>query len=977
MSVSELLGKRITHKTLGAGTISDVNDKNDRMIISFDKCDSPKAFRYPEDIGRFLSFADQASNETAEKLLARQKAVRSSAQISTAPSKLGQPDDLSTPHRGKEMARAAAVCKYKHESEFYQEYTTALSSEIAYLRTTGGKRQKLYDGKFIGAKGSAKMYSFETDTELNLPDGVQVTLWIGSKSFSGTTLSCEECSIAVQVADDLGHNLSGAEMSTESWRLLEALCERLRELQGRSENKIVHQLICDGWKHINYKQSMARGQEAACSMSMEQPVTFIWGPPGTGKTETLAKVSLSMLKRGMRVLMLSYSNVSVDGALLRVYTMDDSKKPGKLLRYGYPRDEFLASHEYLASYNLALSNAPQMQKRKEELIERRKHIPRDSLDYVSLSKEIKSIQDDIRFSEKQLVQNAQFLATTVTKAVVDKTIYESAFDAVIFDEASMACIPQIIFAASLASKHFICVGDFAQLPPIVQSGASSVLNTDIFQHCGICEAVNTEKNHDWLCMLDTQYRMHPDIAGFSSIAMYHSLLNSDKTLKKSRAGIVASAPMKNMAIGVVDLSGMMSVCTLSSGSSHVNVLSAFVSICLALQGADSHDVGIITPYYAQARLLHAMARDISEAKSDLHPISCATVHQFQGSERDMIVYDAVDCYRQKYPGMLLTSTKNNNADRLFNVAMTRARGKFVVVANTAYMFNKSLPNSLFFSKVLRRYMRTQNSIDGTGIQAELHHKYNEQDVYWWGVDVFGNNLSLNDMASAKKEIRIDIPGTIRSSPQDIEKFTAALRSAKERGVKVIVRAEEKLKLPEALQNLAIQSSWAINPIMVIDKRITWFGKPNSAADFISEGSRLPTNFRPVIRFKGAHTANALYNYLEMDKTIEEPVVAQPGQTKASTSFSQYVTEKFTCEKCGKPLRLKRGKSYFLGCTGYPDCSYTQKVGVDLVEKYFAKKGLRGRRCPQCGLSLEAKQGAHGVYVQCCGSGRHRYGLDQI
>lgn len=44
--------------------------------------------------------------------------------------------------------------------------------------------------------------------------------------------------------------------------------------------------------------------------------------------------------------------------------------------------------------------------------------------------------------------------------------------------------------------------------------------------------------------------------------------------------------------------------------------------------------------------------------------------------------------------MLLTSTGNSYANRLFNVALTRAKGKFIGVANIAYMDNKNLQISL-------------------------------------------------------------------------------------------------------------------------------------------------------------------------------------------------------------------------------------------------------------------------------------------
>ncbi|NCU18874.1 AAA domain-containing protein, partial [Pallidibacillus pasinlerensis] len=49
-------------------------------------------------------------------------------------------------------------------------------------------------------------------------------------------------------------------------------------------------------------------------------------------------------------------------------------------------------------------------------------------------------------------------------------------------------------------------------------------------------------------------------------------------------------------------------------------------------------------------------------------IVAATVHKFQGSERDMIIFDTVDSYPQSRTGMLLT---DKNSEKLINVAVTR------------------------------------------------------------------------------------------------------------------------------------------------------------------------------------------------------------------------------------------------------------------------------------------------------------------
>ena len=69
---------------------------------------------------------------------------------------------------------------------------------------------------------------------------------------------------------------------------------------------------------MDFSGSVPKGQELALRMSKKEPILFVWGSPGTGKTETLANMVLDHIATGERVPMLSHSNVSVDEAALRV-----------------------------------------------------------------------------------------------------------------------------------------------------------------------------------------------------------------------------------------------------------------------------------------------------------------------------------------------------------------------------------------------------------------------------------------------------------------------------------------------------------------------------------------------------------------------------------------------------------------------------------------------------------------------------------
>ena len=707
---------------------------------------------------------------------------------------------------------------------------------------------------------------------------------------------------------------------------------------------------------------------------MSQPITFIWGPPGTGKTETLAKIALQHMEAGKRVLMLSYSNVSVDGAILRVFSKSAKCKPGSMVRYGYPRDKELLRHPFLTTYNLVLSEHPELVEERNRLAEERKHTPRASTRYVEAGARLVQIRKQLQSKEKTAVGNAQFVATTVSKAIADSTLYDDRFDTVIFDEASMAYIPQIVFSAGLAEKHFVCMGDFSQLPPIVQGGDSALLSADIFQFCGITDAVQAGYGHKWLCMLDTQYRMHPVIAAFSSKIMYRGLLKTAPEIQAARQSIVMRKPLPGKAIGLVDLSGMMSVCQKTADQSRINVLSALISMGLACRAAEASDVGVISPYSAQSRLLHAMSRDVAERYPDLHRIVCATVHQFQGSEKDVIIYDAVDCYRMPYPGKLLTSMTNQYANRLYNVALTRARGKMVSIVNADYMRTKNLSKTLMFRRLIDEES-LRSAVKGLPVLAEANSSAilivsgKEKDVQY-----------LSEIASAASEVRIDIPGSLQWMSTRCQELARILNELKQKGKKVTLRAASKAELPPELRVLAIENNFVTNPITMIDKRVVWFGLPHSGADFIAEGKVIATSFRPIIRFAGRHFAQALYGFLEMNRVVDQATGEMAKNSEGGyDTFSAFVSGELKCKECGGQLRLKKGKTgrFFLGCTNYPNCSHTEWVTEDMVDSYFYFKNKNGKLCPRDHTSLEPCIGKYGLYIRCNGLNRHTFRLDEV
>lgn len=759
--------------------------------------------------------------------------------------------------------------KYKQESsnanfeQFKNLYKHAVNAEIAYLRETGGKRYRIIDGERLQTEKNNYIYSFETDSELHFPDGTTIKLWFPGKIVPAQVMSCEEFTIIIQPKEFIGEKVETVEFTAEPWQLMEALTERLDELDSETAS-IAYELACNGISKINQKNFIGLGQDLALKKSTMQPITFIWGPPGTGKTTTLAKIALEHMLQGERILMVSYSNVSVDGAVLKIANMSDYE-PGQIIRYGYPRVKELLDSETLTSYSYVLYKNPDLAESHKVLNQERKKLKKDDPRRIELRKKINKIREKLLEHEKELVKSAAFVATTVSKAIVDKTLYAQKFDVVIFDEASMAYIPQVVFAASLAKKHFCCLGDFKQLPAIVQNPSDIMLTKDIFEHTGITSAVENGYGHEWLVMLNYQYRMHPEIAKFVSNHMYGRLLQSASTINEHRQAIANLAPLEKEPMSLIDLSSSYSVCIKTMDGSRINLLSAMVCIKLAEMFAGKYGVGIITPYSAQAKLVLAMIRDLQERDTRFFNIKSATVHQFQGSEQPVIIYDAVDCFRMPFPGSLLTSKKNDTANRLFNVAMTRTQGKFILVANKEYLFRKNIAKDLMFTKALKYMTDFDLSIRGDELFEELGTEEGEIPELFLGDrdEVDSWERYICDIKKATNEIFIDMPGAMDDDIDALEELIVALSIAEKNGVKICIRVSESISLAKALNKYRIDSLYVTTPITIIDKEKIWFGEPLSSPDFISEGNIIETKYYPCLRFEGKHTARMLKTIFEI------------------------------------------------------------------------------------------------------------------
>lgn len=119
-------------------------------------------------------------------------------------------------------------------------------------------------------------------------------------------------------------------------------------------------------------------QQKAIYMALGSEVTYIVGPPGTGKTSTLAAIAFSQLCAGRTILIAAHTNIAIDNAIIRLAEMCDKSesnvanqflKAGNIIRFGTPQLAARLEKEFpdihLAS--IVKRHSGELAKRKEQL----------------------------------------------------------------------------------------------------------------------------------------------------------------------------------------------------------------------------------------------------------------------------------------------------------------------------------------------------------------------------------------------------------------------------------------------------------------------------------------------------------------------------------------------------------------------------------------------------------------------------------
>lgn len=670
------------------------------------------------------------------------------------------------------------------QTEIISEWQDALDMEIIQMKKKQNSGIRVENGRCIKKEEGSYVYWFTLPYSRSFPEGGSIQIDYQNKNLQGIVISSEETECIIELDQYLGDILGYARLIYEPWELLEKLWQRLediKERQGKS-SRAIRTIQPSGVTHHPPGKHLLH---EAYVRSKYNDLTYIWGPPGTGKTYTLARVAAYHYTEGQRILILSHSNAAVDVLIEEMHhflTENDRWTPGEVVRYGQNRKSLSAEARDVSLTQLLELQDPKLSEERGKVEKYRMKLKKkltkkfsnyDSERLSRLEMHYQKIKEKLKRREGTALEEASVVGTTLSKAAIDSLIYDNEYDLVIVDEASMAYIPQLAFAATLGKRVIIC-GDFKQLPPISSSFHPLVkkwLNEDIFHRSGVAKVIEAGGHHPQLLLLPEQRRMHPSISSFTNRYIYHSRVYDHPSVAEARASIVMKRPFKGDG-GILFDVPQVSQWGLTHKGSRWNPISGILSISLAVEALQDGvtSLGIVTPYRVQAQWIKTLldegiSRDWEGPALQLY---ASTVHGFQGSENDMMIFDVVDGPNHERPGRLLTG---KSSDRLVNVAVTRARGKFILMGDHRFMKRKG-GKSMPLRQLIDHLESTGRNITFQEVEPVATKR-----IKWfpWG----DQKKFLKDLASSKNSIRV-----LTSNRQDIPPDIMALLQAASRTVEV-------------------------------------------------------------------------------------------------------------------------------------------------------------------------------------------------
>ncbi|GAA5838714.1 hypothetical protein JCM11251_003270 [Rhodosporidiobolus azoricus] len=449
-------------------------------------------------------------------------------------------------------------------------------------------------------------------------------------------------------------------------------------------------------------------------------VALLWGPPGTGKTQTLIEIIRQLVRNGQRVLVCGASNLAVDNILARL-SVSHPNYPDTipLTRLGHPARILsnLTSHTLDAQSQQTDASAL-VEDIKQELGALEGQLRNGSGKNRVKGSERKKMWEEVRELRKEFRKRQGGIANEVlseakvvlatTHGAGGRSLDKFDFDVVIIDEAAQATEPAC-WIPIMKGKKLILAGDHLQLPPTLKSSdrissaysskkqskkaapagdagnpavaplgqlaLSPDLETTLFSRLLALHGSKVRR------MLKVQYRFNEKINSFPSEQLYDGELKPDESVKDRKLsdleGVEPDEDLDEPVVFIDTAGQAMHERSAEDGSfgsdsksneNEADIVLKYVQ-SLITAGVPPTSISIISPYNAQVLLLASLIQP------QFPEVEIGSVDSNQGRENDVVMVSLVRSNDEGEVGFLREL-------RRLNVSMTRPRRHLVVVGDS-------------------------------------------------------------------------------------------------------------------------------------------------------------------------------------------------------------------------------------------------------------------------------------------------------
>lgn len=588
----------------------------------------------------------------------------------------------------REQMDVAVVTQNRHRHFVVLEADESLPGWIE----EGGKVGQITDdgltdlGKVVNTESRTIQVDHDTAAATGLVEGQQITI-CSSESNIGTT---QQLGLLHEIRQDFAKWRSTADSDPVVDTLLSTVPTLVETLDQPTLSRPTEQppTDTDSLAGFPLDESQSTVLKEICGIQPGE-LSLVVGPPGSGKTEVIAKAAEELAEQGERVLVTSHTNIAVDNVIEKLAKYSTQQ----VTRAGRPEKLSKGTQELMLSKVVEESDDATVQQLLDRVDELKAEISNqggrasssEQGELAELRRQIRDLQEQ---AEAESIKDVDITGATIIRSQLSG-LAQVQFDTVIIDEASQIPVPLGILGM-VNAKKWVVVGDHNQLQPVLKTiktkNGSPPANASLFSFL--------RNRYDIERWLEYHYRSHEDIIGFVKSNIYDDRITVadlcprgvewDPEVEDIPA---PSAVAEGPPVTFVDVNGEQTWRQrygAAVNDDEVEVVGSIVRALVTKHEVEETDIGVITPFRGQRSR-------IADEISSFGKVEVSTVDGFQGRERDIIVFSTVNTEKG---GLKFGGNKNR-----FTVASTRPKDRFIMVGNRTAITTNAPPNSL-----LRKYV---------------------------------------------------------------------------------------------------------------------------------------------------------------------------------------------------------------------------------------------------------------------------------